>query len=47
LGYELIPKFEQNVITVATIYPGASPSEVENGNKKIEDAVASLENIKK
>jgi HAE1 family hydrophobic/amphiphilic exporter-1 len=29
LGYELIPKFEQNVITVATIYPGA-PSEVEN-----------------
>jgi HAE1 family hydrophobic/amphiphilic exporter-1 len=30
LGYELIPKFEQNVITVATIYPGASPSEVEN-----------------
>ncbi|ESU29773.1 acriflavin resistance protein [Flavobacterium limnosediminis JC2902] len=48
LGYELIPKFEQNVITVATVYPGASPSEVENTvTKKIEDAVASLENIKK
>lgn len=48
LGYELIPKFDQNVITVATIYPGASPSEVENTvTKKIEDAVASLENIKK
>ncbi|MGO4904826.1 efflux RND transporter permease subunit [Flavobacterium sp. W20_MBD1_R3] len=48
LGYELIPKFETNVITVATIYPGASPSEVENTvTKKIEDAVASLENIKK
>ena len=48
LGYELIPKFEQNVITIATIYPGASPSEVENTvTKKIEDAVASLENIKK
>jgi HAE1 family hydrophobic/amphiphilic exporter-1 len=46
LGYELIPKFEQNVITVATIYPGASPSEVENTVTKIEDAV-SLENIKK
>lgn len=47
LGYELIPKFDQNVITVATIYPGASPSEVENTvTKKIEDAVASLENIK-
>ena len=48
LGYELIPKFEQNVITIATIYPGASPSEVENTvTKKIEDGVASLENIKK
>ncbi len=48
LGYELIPKFEQNVITIATIYPGASPSEVENTvTKKVEDAVASLENIKK
>lgn len=48
LGYELIPKFETNVITVATVYPGASPSEVENTvTKKIEDAIASLENIKK
>ncbi len=48
LGYELIPKFETNVITVATIYPGASPSEVENTiTKKIEDGVSSLENIKK
>ncbi len=48
LGYELIPKFDQNVITIATIYPGASPSEVENTvTKKIEDAIASLENIKK
>jgi HAE1 family hydrophobic/amphiphilic exporter-1 len=40
LGYELIPKFEQNVITVATIYPGASPSSRKYGNEKIEDAVA-------
>ncbi|HLF51679.1 efflux RND transporter permease subunit [Flavobacterium sp.] len=48
LGYELIPKFETNVVTIATVYPGASPSEVENTiTKKIEDAVASLENIKK
>lgn len=48
LGYELIPKFETNVISVATIYPGASPSEIENTvTKKIEDAIASLENIKK
>lgn len=48
LGYELIPKFDTNVITVSTVYPGASPSEIENTvTKKIEDAVASLENIKK
>lgn len=48
LGYELIPKFEQNVITITTVYPGASPSEVENTvTKKIEDAIASLENVKK
>ena len=48
LGYELIPKFETNVITIATVYPGASPSEIENTvTKKVEDAIASLENIKK
>ena len=48
LGYELIPKFETNVITVSTVYPGASPSEIENTvTKKIEDAISSLENIKK
>jgi HAE1 family hydrophobic/amphiphilic exporter-1 len=48
LGYELIPKFETNVITVQTIYGGAAPSEVENSvTKKIEEAVSSLENIKK
>ena len=48
LGYELIPKFETNAITVSTVYPGASPSEIENTvTKKIEDAIASLENIKK
>ncbi|WP_276504704.1 efflux RND transporter permease subunit [Terrimonas pollutisoli] len=48
LGYELIPKFDSNAVTITTVYPGASPSEVENTvTKKIEDAVASLENIKK
>ncbi|MDR0228133.1 MAG: efflux RND transporter permease subunit [Flavobacteriaceae bacterium] len=48
LSYELVPKFEINIITVATVYPGASPSEIENTvTKKIEDAVASLENVKK
>src|SRR5690606_22408204 len=48
LNYELLPKFSPPVISITTIYPGASPSEVENTvSKKIEDAVASLENIKK
>ncbi len=46
LSYELLPKFETNIITVTTIYPGASPSEVETSvTKKVEDAVASLEGI--
>ena len=48
LNYELIPKFSQNVVSITTLYPGASPGEVENTvTKKIEDAVSSLENIKK
>ncbi len=48
LGYELVPKFEVNVITIQTVYPGASPTEVETSvTKKIEDAVSSLESIKK
>ncbi len=48
MGYELVPKFEINVVTISTVYPGASPSEVENSvTKKIEDAVGALENVKK
>lgn len=47
LNYELLPKFSSPFLTVSTIYPGASPQEVENSvSKKIEDAVSSLENIK-
>ncbi len=48
LNYELLPKFSSPVVTIATIYPGASPQEVESTvTKKIEDAVASMEKIKK
>src|SRR5690606_13588667 len=48
LGYELVPKFEVNIVTITTVYPGASPSEIENTvTKKIEDAISSVENIKK
>src|SRR5690606_25512519 len=47
-NYEMLPKFSPAVVSVSTIYPGASPSEVENTvTKKIEDAVSSMENIKK
>ena len=46
LNYELLPKFTSPVFTVLTIYPGASPTEVENSvTKDIEDVLSSLENI--
>ena len=48
MGYELVPKFDVNVISVQTVYPGAAPEEVETSvTKVIEDAVSSLENVKK
>ncbi|MHA6249970.1 efflux RND transporter permease subunit [Pontibacter sp. CAU 1760] len=47
LNYELLPKFSPPVLTISTIYPGASPNEVENSvTKEIEDALSSLENVK-
>ncbi|RDC62024.1 efflux RND transporter permease subunit [Adhaeribacter pallidiroseus] len=46
LNYELLPKFSPPVLTITTLYPGASPSEVENSvTKEIEDAISSLENV--
>lgn len=46
LSYELLPKISSPVISVSTMYPGASPSEVENSvTKVIEDAVSTLENV--
>ena len=48
LSYELLPKFSSPVVTIAAIYPGASPNEVENTvTKKLEDAVSSMENVDK
>lgn len=48
LNYEMLPKFSPSVVSVVTVYPDASPGEVENTvSKKIEDAVSSMENIKK
>ncbi|MEW5798199.1 MAG: efflux RND transporter permease subunit [Bacteroidota bacterium] len=46
LNYELLPKMSPPVITISTIYPGASPYEVENNvTKVIEDAVSGLDKI--
>ncbi len=46
LSYELLPDFNQPVIVVKTIYPGAEPEEVETSvSKKIEDALSNLEGI--
>lgn len=48
LKYELLPDISSPVITVATPYPGASPSEVETSvTRKVEDALSSLENMEK
>ena len=46
LNYELLPKITPPVITVTTIYPGASPKEVETSvTKPIEDAISTLDEI--
>ncbi len=46
LSYNLLPKFEANVISVSTVYRGASADEVEtNVTKRIEDALSSLEGL--
>jgi hydrophobe/amphiphile efflux-1 (HAE1) family protein len=46
LPIELVPKYSPPVVTIITVYPGASPSEVENTvSKPIEDAISSLEGI--
>ncbi len=46
LRYELLPKVSPPWVVISTVYPGASPSEVENSvTKVIEDAVASVEKL--
>ena len=47
LGLEYLPQVDVPYITVTTVYPGASPSEIETDvGKKIEDAVGSLDGLK-
>ncbi len=46
LNYELLPKMSIPVVTITTVYPGASPYEVENNvTKLIEDAVSGIDKI--
>lgn len=46
LNYNLLPKFEASVISVTTIYKGASADEVESSvTKPIEDAISSIEGV--
>ena len=46
LGYELLPKLTSPMLSISTVYPGASPSEVENSvTTNIEDAVSALEGV--
>jgi hydrophobic/amphiphilic exporter-1 (mainly G- bacteria), HAE1 family len=46
LKYELLPKLSTPTLSITTVYPGASPTEVENSvTKPIEDAVYGLDNV--
>jgi HAE1 family hydrophobic/amphiphilic exporter-1 len=46
LSYNLLPKFEANVVSVMTTYRGAAADEVEtNVTKHIEDAVSAIEGL--
>ncbi len=48
LSYELLPKISSPFVTVITLYPGASPSEVENSvTKRIEESVAGVSKLKR
>src|SRR5690606_8385579 len=48
LNYEMLLKFTPAVVSVSTIYPGASPNEVEyTVTKKLVDAVSTLDNVNK
>jgi hydrophobic/amphiphilic exporter-1 (mainly G- bacteria), HAE1 family len=47
MGLELMPKIDLPFITVSTIFPGASPEEIEGEvAKKIEDAVGTIDGLK-
>jgi HAE1 family hydrophobic/amphiphilic exporter-1 len=46
LKYDLLPKISPPVVVITTIYPGASPTEVEtNVSKVIEDVVSGMDKV--
>lgn len=46
LKYELLPKMSWPTVTISTVYPGASPTEVQNSvSKLIEEAVSGIDNV--
>jgi len=47
MGLELMPRADVPLITIVTVYPGATPSEIETDvAKRIEDAVVSIDGLK-
>ena len=47
MGLELLPQMDVPFITILTVYPGASPSDIEvDVAKRIEDAVSSIDGLK-
>ncbi|NJK98445.1 MAG: efflux RND transporter permease subunit [Bacteroidales bacterium] len=46
LGYEILPRFTPQILTISTLYPGAAPNEVESQiTKKIEDRLSNQSGI--
>ncbi len=46
LSYELMPDFNQPVVVIKTVYPGAEPGEVETSvSRRIEDALSNMEGV--
>ncbi|MBN2447924.1 MAG: efflux RND transporter permease subunit, partial [Phycisphaerae bacterium] len=47
LGVELMPRMDAPYITITTVYPGASPEEIETDvAKRIEDQVVAIDGLK-
>lgn len=46
IGYEILPRFTPQLLTITTVYPGAAPNEIESQvTKKIEDQLSNQNGI--